>query len=156
MPIDLTTKNALKELPARPGVPYWMKLEKGRHLGYRKISDTNATWLARCRLEDSMAVPGSGSYEYKALGSSTKTFDFTAARHAADAWFKGKAAVLADEIPTVETVCKEYVEDRRTEKGDKTAYDAEIRFKRTVYEKPIGAVQLDKLTTKRLKDWRAA
>ena len=63
---------------------------------------------------------------------------------------------LSDDAPTLETICKEYVEDRRTEKGDKTAYDAEIRFKRTVYEKDIGAVKLDRLTTKTLKDWRAA
>jgi integrase len=156
MATDLTAKGVLKGLAPRPSTPYWMKLEKGRHLGYRKISDANATWLARRRLEDSIAVTGSGSYEYKALGSATPAFDYTAAKRAAEAWFKGKDAGLADEIPTVETICKEYVEDRRTEKGEKTAYDAEIRFKRTVYEKPIGAVRLDKLTTKKLKDWRAA
>lgn len=53
-------------------------------------------------------------------------------------------------------VQEEYVEDRRTEKSEKTAHDAEIRFKRTVYGQVPGAIKLEKLTTKTLKDWRAA
>lgn len=152
MATDLTSKGVLKDLPVRPNTPYWMRLEKGRHIGYRKISDTNATWLARRRLEDSMDRTGSGSYDYKALGSSTKDFDFTAAKRAAEAWFK---SAISGDVTTIEGACKAYVEDRRTQKGDKTAYDAEVRFKRTVYQKPIGAVHLDRITTKRLKDWRA-
>ena len=152
MAIDLTAKGVLKGLQPKANSPYWMRLEKGRHLGYRKISDSNATWLARRRLEDATAVTGSGSYEYKALGSATAEFDFTAAKRAAEVWFK---TGLSGEVTTIEEACKAYVEDRRTEKGDKTAYDAEIRFKRTVYGKPVGALKLDKITTKRLKDWRA-
>ena len=38
------------------------------------------------------------------------------------------------------------------QKGERTAYDAEIRFKRSIYGKPIGATRLDELT----KDWRAS
>src|SRR5690606_21610484 len=41
-------------------------------------------------------------------------------------------------------------------KGEATAYDAEVRFKRTIYGEAIATVRVDKLTTKKLKDWRAA
>jgi integrase len=156
--VDLTSKTVLKALEPNPNTPYWMKLEKGRHIGFRKVGAVGeivGTWLARRRIEDAQGI-GSASYEQKPLGSATRTFDWDAAKRAAETWFKGRDSGIADESPTVETICKEYVEDRRTEKGDKTAYDAEIRFRRTVYKKPIGAIRIDKLTTGNLKDWRAA
>jgi integrase len=136
-------------LPARRE-PYWgPPLERSRYIGFRKLADGTGTWIARMLDEH-------GDHKYRRLGWATDKFGYTEAKKAAEAWFKGKDAGLSDEVPKLQTICEEYVEDRRTEKGEATAYDAEIRFKRTVYGKPIGAKRLDKLTTKMLKDWRAA
>ncbi len=156
--VDLTTKAARRALPSRPNVPYWQKLEKGRALGYRKVDDTTAYWLARRSRDDSSASTGSARYQQEPLGAETSAFDFTAAKHAAETWFSGRDAGVSDDVPTVETICREYVEDRRTEKGDKTAYDAEVRFKRRVYDTEFGATrcQRGKLITSKLKAWRAA
>jgi integrase len=155
MAIDLTSKTVLKDLEAKPNTPYWMRLEKGRHIGYRKVDDDTAYWLARRSLpEDKRALKaGSGNYEQEPLGMATKEFDYTAAKRKAEEFFK--SGVKSD-VTTVEGACKEYVEDRRTIKGEATAYDAEVRFKRTVYEKPIGALKLDNITRKKLVDWRDA
>jgi integrase len=155
MATDLTKVNVLKALAPRPNTPYWMKLEKNRAIGYRKVDQQTAYWLARRRLDDTVERTGSASYEHKALGTATKDLDFTAAKRLAETWFKGRDDGLVGEVPTVAAICKEYVEDRRVEKGEQTAYDAEIRFKRNVYEKPIGAVRLDKITSTTLKKWRA-
>ena len=48
---------------------------------------------------------------------------------------------------TVEDACKAYVEDRRREKGEKTAADAEWRFKYTVYGTEFGSTVLARLRT---------
>lgn len=50
--------------------------------------------------------------------------------------------------------CRRYVEDRRQEKGEATAKDADGRFKRHVYEKPIGTILLPELKTVHILDWR--
>jgi integrase len=139
----------------RPSLePYWgAPLAPGRFIGYRVIEGKAPTWIARARAED-------GGQKYNALKVKDVN-DYAAAVAAAREWFDKRDAGVSDEAPTVETVCKEYVEDRRTEKGEATAYDAEIRFKRSVYvgsdakhPAPIGNVRLDKLKTARLKDWR--
>jgi len=55
---------------------------------------------------------------------------------------------------TVTDACREYVEDRRREKGDKTADDADWRFRSSVYDTPFGKIELAKLRTPAVKQWR--
>lgn len=50
--------------------------------------------------------------------------------------------------------CRQYVEDRRSEKGAATAHDAEMRFKRTVYKTSFGDTVLAKVRTAHIKAWR--
>ena len=57
---------------------------------------------------------------------------------------------------TVEDACREYVVDRRREKGEATAHDAEMRFRRTVYESHFGRRPLAKLRSTHVKEWREA
>jgi integrase len=78
------------------------------------------------------------------------------AKKAAASWFKGRDQGVDDEPPTVGDACKEYVEDLRGAGRMKTAYDAEIRFKRCLYENNFGKTLLSKVRTTKIKAWRSA
>lgn len=159
MAYEIHKAGVRKELAPRPNDPYWAApLERGVALGFRKLDADRGSWTARRERDDAAGKKGNARYEYHSLGSVTATFDYAAAVTKAREWAGHKLQGIPDELPTVETVCKEYVEDRRTEKGDDTAYDAEVRFKRSVYDTTLGKTPLaiGKLTTKKLKDWRAA
>lgn len=128
--------------------PYWgPPLARGRALGFRKIDAQTGTWIARMRNE-------TGHKEYKALGYFSDTFDYEKAREVALRWFNQQDAGIVDDVLTVAAACREYVADRRREKGDACAHDADKRFERTVYNKPFGAIPVAKLRTPRIKEWR--
>lgn len=141
-PID--TPSARKDLAPRDA-PYFQRLEQGAYIGYRKLDKNSGTWVARWRNEE-------GKQIHHALG----IFDsFDLASKAARDWLKGAKGGVT-EVITVEEACKRYVRDRRIEKGDKNADDAEGRFMRTVYGKPIGRIKLSALKTSHIVDWRNA
>lgn len=125
--------------------PYWDRIEAGCFLGYRKLEDDTGTWIARWRAED-------GGQKYNALGSLT-TYD--EASRAAREWFE-QCQGGSTEVVDVEVACKRYVTDRRSEKGDATAKDAEGRFKRLVYGTKFGRIKLSALRTAHITDWRNA
>lgn len=125
--------------------PYWDRIEAGCFLGYRKLDDGTGTWIARWRSE-------SGGQKYHALGS-LPTYD-EAAKAARD-WFQ-QCQGGSTEVINVEEACKRYVSDRRSEKGEATAKDAEGRFKRLVYGTKFGRIKLSALRTAHITDWRNA
>src|SRR6516165_12808066 len=57
---ELDTREARRKLPAR-GKPYWRTIERGLHLGYRKLKGKAGTWCARHYI-------GERNYETEALG----------------------------------------------------------------------------------------
>lgn len=127
--------------------PYWDRIEAGCYLGYRKLEDGTGTWIARWRNEE-------GAQKYHAIGS-TPSVGYDAAVKAARQWFvqcKGGST----EVITVEEACRRYVIDRRTEKGEGTAKDAEGRFNRLVYGTKFGKIKLPSLRTAHISDWRNA
>jgi integrase len=134
--------------------PYWgARLGPGRYIGLRKIDGQRGSWIARYR--DEASADGRRAQHYKSLGDATEAFDYDAACKAALAWFKEReAGVRTEERGTVAEACRAYVEDRRQVKGEACAHDAEKRFERTVYSAPLGAVELAKLRTPRIKAWR--
>lgn len=125
--------------------PYWDRIEAGCFLGYRKLDDGTGTWIARWRTEE-------GSQKYQSLGSLPSYDD---AAKLAREWFD-QCRGGSTEIVDVEEACKRYVTDRRTEKGEATAKDAEGRFKRLVYGSKFGRIKLSALRTAHLTDWRNA
>ncbi len=133
-----------KKLQARRE-PYWDRIEAGCFLGYRKLEEGAGTWIARWRAED-------GGQKYHALGS-IATYDDAA--RAAREWFE-QCQGGSTEVVDVEEACKRYVTDRRSEKGDATAKDAEGRFKRLVYGNKFGRIKLFTLRTAHITDWRNA
>jgi integrase len=150
MAYEIHKANKREALPPRIQEPYWgFPLGRGRALGYRKIAPNRASWIARMRPEG-----GGQKYEYKALGPVTREFDYQKAKEAALAWFQGREAGVHSKVMTVAEACREYVKDRHREKGEACAHDAEMRFERTIYDEPLGAIPLDKLRTPRIKEWR--
>jgi len=128
--------------------PYWgAPLARGRVLGYRKIAAKRGSWIARMRNE-------TGHKVYKALGYVAEVNDYEKARGAAMDWFKAQDAGVLNDEATVESACRAYVDDRRREKGEECAHDADKRFERTVYGSPFGRIPLTKLRTPRIKEWR--
>lgn len=130
--------------------PYWAApLEPGRFVGFRVTAKGRRSWIARARDDES------GKQQYRALGAFTEQFDYPAATKAAREWFTSLDGGVNTKGPyTVEQACREYVEDRRREKGDHTADDAAWRFKRAVYGTSFGRTDLEKLRTPTVKKWR--
>lgn len=144
MSVQIDTPTARKLLTPRDD-PYFQRLEQGAYIGYRKLDKNCGTWVARWRNEEGKNVS-------KTLG----TFDtFDLACKAVRDWIKNAKGGVT-EVITVEEACKRYVINRRIEKGDKNADDAEGRFNRTVYGKPIGRIKLSALKTSHIVDWRNA
>jgi integrase len=130
--------------------PYWgPAIAADLAVGFRKIDETSGTWIARMRNDDPPP-----RYKYKSLGLATDANDYEAARLAALKWRENEDAGVTGDSFTVADACREYVEDRRREKGEATAHDAEKRFERTVYGSTFGARQLAKLKTPHIKAWR--
>ncbi len=142
-------KSTVRRKLAARREPYWAApLASSRYIGFRKIGDERGSWIARARME-------SGPQQYRALGSQSDTFDYEAACMAAREWFTSlDAGVVDSRLYTLEDACKAYVEDRRLEKGENTAADAEWRFKRSIYGTAFGTTPLPRLRTAALKVWR--
>src|SRR5699024_1815509 len=127
--------------------PYWgAPIERGLFLGFRKL-EQGGTWVARAFVDDKHRYRSLGRIEGQSHDEAVK-----ASRH----WMKSlEIGVDTSQCETVADACREYVEDRRQEKGDANADDADGRFTRTVYGHAIGKVKLTKLRAKHLKEWRA-
>ena len=128
--------------------PYWgAPIERGLFLGFRKLED-GGTWIARQRDDE-------GRQRYQSIGHADSIAHDDVVK-AARAWAKAvDAGVDTSEAQTVADACKAYVKDRRQEKGDANADDADGRFERTVYGHSLGKVKLAKLRMQQVKDWRA-
>jgi len=128
--------------------PYWgAPLARGLFIGFRRL-DQGGTWIARKRDED-------GAQRYHSIGHAD-SMPYEDAVKAAHAWAKQQEqGIDTSVVQTVADACREYVKDRRSEKGDATADDAEGRFTRTVYGHAIGKAKLVTLRAKQIKEWRA-
>jgi len=59
-----------------------------------------------------------------------------------------------EEVYSVESACKDYVEDRRSERNQACAHDAQKRFERTVYGTAFGRMPIERLSSLDIKKWR--
>ncbi|MBQ4853216.1 tyrosine-type recombinase/integrase [Rhodanobacter sp. B2A1Ga4] len=147
----IQSKSGRAKLPQRND-PYWgAPVDRGLFVGYRSMAH-GGNWIARWRDED-------GKQNYHPLGAVNEDNPdaYMEATKAARAWLKRmRAGVRSTEVVTVADACREYVQDRRSEKGEATAIDAEQRFARTVYDSEVGKTLLDRITTKRITEWRDA
>lgn len=153
----IDTLSGRKVLEARPA-PYFAKLSKGRYLGLRKQKSGHASWIARYRDDE-------GEQWHYPLGELSDVFDYDRAKEAAEIWFKLKEAGITGktetgENVTVEIACRRYVADRRKNKSEACAHDADKRFERTVYggakhgANAVARLALSKFRQHHLRTWR--
>lgn len=155
MATRIDTVSSRDKLKPRRG-PYWQRLKKGCHLGYRKMTATgHGSWLARARGEAAGV-----QHLYKALGEFLDFPDhmrFDAAAKAANAWFEHLGRGGTSRAATVAEACKRYVNHLQATKTERAAKDAEVRFRNYVLCHPkLAATELPKLTPAQLEAWRKA
>lgn len=130
--------------------PYWFRLSEGRYLGFRKMTaGSKGTWLAR--------YYNGEKYEHKALSAHDSLEEkerFDAAKLEAEAWFKDLDSGVPAKSITVRQACEQYVEHQKQEKSEIAAKDAEDRFKRLVYDDPLGRMELGKLQPRHFDEWK--
>jgi integrase len=129
--------------------PYWAApLSRGRFVGLRKIDMLRATWIARFRDD-------AGKQKYKSIGIVTTEFGFDQAKAVAAEWFKlQESGVKATEVRTVADACKAYVKSLTLTNGAAGGHDAELRLRRTVYERDLGKKSLSSVRITHVKSWR--
>lgn len=148
MSYDIHLAGIRKEIEPRRE-PYWgTPIERGRHIGVRKLDNGSCTWIAR-RFDDEEVA-----YRYKALGQLSRSFDYDQAKRAAQTWFADAEIGVSNTAPTVKDACESYVDELEAEDRLDTAHDAKLRFKRIVYGHKIATVRLDRLRTAQIKKWR--
>lgn len=138
--------------------PYWRVLETGLHLGYRRIKDGGGSWIAR-------RFAGDGKYLEAKVGVADDLQDadgvairsFKQAQEAARDWWraeKRKDLGLAPEESgpyTVAMALDDYFSDKERGGSKGVAKARSAANLRVVPE--LGAHELSKLTTKKLRDW---
>ncbi len=68
-------------------------------------------------------------------------------------WFESESGINDDGY-SVEAACKDYVDDRRSEKNEACAHDADKRFERTVYGTVFGRMPVARVLSLDIKKWR--
>ncbi len=141
---DLSKKSVLSSLEPRRE-PYWNRVGgvNGLFIGYRKLDGGGGTWIARRYTEER-------KQQYRSLGSLP---NYDQAVKAALAWTNDLDLGVENFDATVSDACRSYVTRQALHKSKSSADDAEGRFKRLVYDKPIGRVLLSKLKTTTLRAW---
>ncbi|HDV6367263.1 TPA: tyrosine-type recombinase/integrase [Burkholderia cepacia] len=121
---EIRTRTARAKLAHRKA-PYWSRLSAGLHIGYRTAQEGTGAWVGRRLGPDGKYV--------------TTTFDgqneYDDACRLVQKWaddLSGGVSTNAQTM-TVGDVCRLYVTHLKTEKGEKSKYDADKRFERYVY-----------------------
>ena len=154
----IDTRSARTKLTERRE-PYWTPIARGCALGYRRGAK-GGTWIARFRGDDD-------KQHYDALGAADDArdadgltvFDFAQAQERARAFFTGKARELAGHVEpssgpyTVARALEAYFAERARRGSKGLAKDRAAARVRILPQ--LGAIELAKLTTKRIRDWQA-
>lgn len=151
MATKIDTVTGRSNLKARHA-PYWQKMRAECHLGFRKTtSDSVGSWVARARGSD-------GKYTLHSLGALDDTVGadrFGVASKKALEWFDHIDKGGSTKSKTIADVCKNYVDDQRSKKGEKAALDAEKRFKSYVLDDArFAKLEISKLTPAHIDTWR--
>lgn len=147
----VTARNRLK--PRRE--PYWTKLSGGRHLGYRRMTASGGTWVAR------YWDPSQYKKHNRSLGALAGTpphAQYDVARRLAEEWFadldSGGTTTAPTTVLTVSGACAAYVAEKRAS-GDKSgAQDAAARFNRLITNTALGETELRQLKREDMQVFR--
>ena len=132
--------------------PHWARLARGRSVGFRKMTPgSEGTWLARFYDETTRKYTQQPLGEFTELEAKDR---FDAARRAAEEWFQHLEQGGAAKPGTLWAACEAYIDDVRTEKGERAANDTRNRLTKWVKGDPIARVDLAKLAPQHVKSWR--
>lgn len=139
---DLSRKRERERLKPRRG-PYWMCLNKGQYLGFRRGADT---WLVRMR-------DRSGKQHQSALSAVN---DYYEAKRAAEKWLKqmGSAPVRRMARGTVREALETYLQWLREQGREATAKTIETKFRQVVWDDVLATIPLHSLTKEDVREWR--
>jgi len=148
----LDTREARSKLKPR-GKPYWRAIERGLHLGYRRLAGRAGSWCTRCYL-------GNQSYEVEALGiaddlsdaDGVAVLDFWQAQAKARSRLVQHANGTHAGPITVRDVVEDYLEWLTNNR--KSAKDARYRMEAFVYP-TIGNIVCAKLTADMIRKWHS-
>ena len=129
--------------------PYWHKLATGQHLGFRKTK-SGTSWIARAYDPASRKQVKRGLGDFGHLQPNER---FSAASKAAREWFAHMDAGGTNEVVTVAEACERYAKAlART--SEAKAKEARRRFAQYINADPIARIQLPKLRSHHVADWR--
>lgn len=157
----IETRSARSRLAPRRE-PYWSKLGAGRHVGYRRLGREGGTWIARAY------DPDTRKRAFRALGTADDVLDadaievltFAQAQERARAWFPSAFQPNDDTedslgVVTVGDAVRSYLDWLDVHRKPTTAREARIAAQAHILP-TLGAVRLDRLTSRKLAMWHAA
>lgn len=131
--------------------PYWQKLSTSCHIGFRKSSGSDGSWLAQ------VYEPSTKKQTRQSFGTLDHLpshLRFDAAKKKAEEWFEHLGRGGSSKTVSVRMACEKYVQHLEDAGSAKSAADIEARFRRLIYEDKIANIALTKLTRKAVEDWR--
>jgi integrase len=146
---ELESREARRKLAIR-GKPHWKSIERGLHLGYRRLKGRAGTWCIRHYL-------GKQAYEVEGIGVADDLSDADGAI-ILDYWqaqtkARGRMAERAKPANgplTVQRALERYLE--WLEETGKRTYEARRRAEAFIYQ-PLGDAECDALTSEMLHKW---
>ncbi len=140
--VDLSRKRERERLKPRRE-PYWLRLNKGQYLGFRRGPDT---WHARVRNR-------SGGQEYSPLPAA---HDYDEAKKDAEDWLKqmGAAPVRRMARGAVRDALETYLRYLRDQGREATAKTIETKFRQVVWDDVLATIPLHSLAKPDVKEWR--
>jgi integrase len=151
----LDSREARSKLKAR-GKPYWRTIEKGLHLGYRKLRARAGTWVARHYVgEQSYQVESLGAADDLSDADGVAILDYWQAQTKARHRMVERAHTAAGKHGpyTVKQGMTDYL-GWLADKG-KSAKDSEYRANAFILPE-LGKIEIAKLTTDQLHEWHVS
>jgi len=141
---NITTPAGRERLAPRPE-PYYTKISKGQHIGYRKNA-RGGTWVARY-------TTGKTKTHHK-IGSDRELREYADALAAAQTWFKLITDGEALTGPySVKQCVADYVGDVRLRRGNDAAKRTEQVANKHIVP-ALGELEASKLRSRRITQWR--
>jgi integrase len=151
----LDSREARRKLKAR-GKPYYRTLERGLHLGYRKLRNGAGTWIARHYVgAQSYQVEGIGTADDLSDPDGVAILDFWQAQNLARSRMVDRAHTAAGKAKplTVADAMDGYLEF--LEHNRKSAADA--RYRDGAFIRPkLGDIEVSALKTNQIEKWLVA
>lgn len=127
--------------------PYFVRIAKGQHLGFRRLEE-GGTWIARYQAGEVR--------RYRALGTESQFATYKAVLEAALTWFTRQADEDRPNFElTVAKAVEAYLRDLRLRKSADAARRAGLTARKHILP-ALGALEVERLTTRRLSAWRDA